>query len=104
MRNEDFQRLLEAVGLLEPQQLSILADAVHLRQVTGAQVTGAQVACEVADAPPPFAAALPGVPVATHEPPAPQSSSVPAVDAAACTLAAIDALRGNCRQVGRLAT
>ena len=52
MRNEDFQRLLEAVGLLEPPQLAVLADAVHLRQLTGSQVTGAQVANERADPPP----------------------------------------------------
>ena len=87
MRNEDFQRLLEAVGLLEPPQLAVLADAVHMRQVTGAQV-----ACEWADAPPAAAAAMPVVPIATHERPAPEPTGVPASGTAPCTtLAAIDA-------------
>ena len=87
MRNEDFQKLLEAVRLLEPPQLAVLADAVHLRQVTGAQV-----ADECADAPPPAVAAVLAVPIKTHETPAPRPSGVPAPDAAPCaTLADIDA-------------
>lgn len=36
MRNEDFQRLLDSVRLLEPMQLRMLADAVHLHLLVGA--------------------------------------------------------------------
>lgn len=76
MRSEDFLKLLAWIGMLEPPQLSVIADAVHLRMMSAAPV------------------ASPTEPVST--PPVassdkPPSPPVPATDAASITLAAIDA-------------
>ena len=38
MRSEDFQKLLAWIGVLEPPQLALVADAVHLRMMTASTV------------------------------------------------------------------
>jgi transposase-like protein len=96
MRSEDFQKLLAWIAALEPAQLGIVVDAVHLRMlVTSTPIPASQplpVACAATEP-----AALPAIAAPeqpdTGQPRAepPPATTAPVVDPAGLTLAAIDA-------------
>ena len=82
MRSEDFQKLLAWIGLLEPPQLALVADAVHVRMVI------ASMPIPVPE--PPAAGVAPAGGPARAPPFTPPAPPVPATDTAGLTLAAID--------------
>ena len=89
MRSEDFQKLLAWIGVLEPPQLALVADAVHLRMMTASVVapsmpTGVAAAVVL----PPTAPDTPAEQPRTEPQPA---ARVVTAAPAGLTLAALDA-------------